>query len=127
MTPTWLNDTVRAFGRQMGLAHFALDDRGVAGMRFENGLTLRLEYAAEALMMTVGVALPQEDRTMKALLAAVHPSARGPFRLRAAYLARTGEAIYAARLPERSVTVEELDRALRVLWQAAEKVRRGVQ
>ena len=35
MTPDWLNNTVRAFGRQLGLKEFAMNERGAAGVRFE--------------------------------------------------------------------------------------------
>ncbi len=127
MTPSWLNDMVRAFGRQMDLAQFELNEQGVAGVRFENGLSLRFEYAQEALMLTLGVPVANEPETMKRLLEAVHPSARNPLRLRAAYLARADEAIYSVRLPERSVTVAVLEHAFRVLWQAADRLRRSVQ
>lgn len=126
MTPTWLNDVVAAFGRQMGLSRFALDGRGVAGVRFENGFALRFEYAGEALLVSLGVPAGDDPATLRALLEAVHPAAaaRGGVRLRAAYLARRGEAVYAARLGARAVTVAALAEAFASLWQAAERLRR---
>ncbi len=127
MTPSWLNDVVAAFGRQMGLTRFALDARGVAGVRFENGLALRFEYADEALLVSMGVAAGDDAATMRRLLGAVHPAAqRGGLRLRAAYLAKRGEAVYAVRLAERGVTLAALGEAFQALWQAAERLRRGV-
>lgn len=127
MTPSWLNDVVAAFGRQMGLTRFALDARGVAGVRFENGLALRFEYADEALLVSMGVAAGDDAATMRRMLGAVHPAAqRGGLRLRAAYLAKRGEAVYAVRLAERGVTLAALGEAFQALWQAAERLRRGV-
>ena len=74
MTPTWLNDVVTAFGRQMALTRFALNERGVAGVRFENGLTLRFEYADEARLVSMGVAAGDEPAPLRHVLAAGHPA-----------------------------------------------------
>lgn len=127
MTPTWFNDVVTAFGRQMALTRFALNERGVAGVRFENGLTLRFEYADEALLVSMGVAAGDDPATLRHLLEAVHPAAqRGGMRLRAAYLAKRGEAVYAVRLAERGVTVAALGEVFQALWQAADRLRRSV-
>ncbi len=127
MTPDWLNDVVRAFGRQLELTQFALDARGVAGVRFENGLALRFEYAGEALLVSMGVAAGDDEATLRRVLGFAHPDAqRGAVRVRAAYLARRGEAVFVARLPERRVTVTALSEAFAALWQVADQVRRSV-
>ena len=127
MTPTWLNEIVVGFGRQLGLERFELNDHGVAGLRVENGLSVRLEYAQESLLMMVGVAVPPSAATMTRLLALVHPDARRQPPMRACYLARTGEAVYAVRVPEREVTVTQLEAVFRSLWTVAEQFRRAVQ
>ena len=67
MTPEWLNDTVRAFGRQLGLGSFALNERGSAGVRFENGISLMLEHAAESLFVSVRVPVEPSGENLKAL------------------------------------------------------------
>ena len=127
MTPDWLNDAVRAFGRQMGLQTLALNDRGAAGLRFENGLALHFEYAQESLVVSARVNLPPREDLLKRLLVAVHPSARRGAELRAAYLSKSGEALYAVRLPERRVDVSALEVAFRAVWSAADAVRRAAQ
>ena len=127
MTPTWLNGVVVGFGRQLGLGRFELNDRGVAGLRVENGLSFWLEYAQEALLVTVGVAVPPSAAALTRLLSLVHPDARRQPPMRAAYLARTGEAAYAVRIPEREVTVARLEADFRSLWAAADRFRRAVQ
>lgn len=127
MTPDWLNDIVQAFGRQMGLREFRLHDNGAAGATFENGLSLRFEYANEMLMMSMGVQATPTDAVMKHLLLAAHPAAQqGAVRIRAGYLKRTGEALLTMRLQEREVTVTALETAFRQLWSAADRLRRTV-
>lgn len=126
MTPDWLNDVVRAFGRQMGLARFELNERGAAALRFENGVSLRIEYAGEALVMLAGLPLASDARTLKRLLLAVHPDAVHPRPMRAGYLARAGEAFFAVRVGEREASVSELEAVFRQLWSAIEQLRRAV-
>lgn len=125
MTPSWLNDNVQAFGRQMGLSEFCLAENGAAGVRFENGVTLRFEYADAALMVSVGVPASPDEATMKLLLQMSHPAYAQQQRLRAAYLAKSGEAILALRMFEREVTVTALEAVFRTLWSAADRLRRA--
>ena len=125
MTPDWLNDNVQAFGRQMGLSAFRLAENGAAGVRFENGIALRFEYADAALMVSVGVPVEADEQTLKRLLTSAHPSAARQLRLRAAYLAKAGEALLAVRLAEREVTVTALEAVFRMLWSAADRLRRA--
>lgn len=126
MTPDWLNDIVQAFGRQMGLQEFRLRDNGAAGVTFENGLSLRFEYANEALMMSMGIQTTPTDAMMRNLLLAAHPAAQqGAMRVRAGYLKRTGEALLTMRLQEREVTVTTLETAFRQLWSATDRLRRS--
>lgn len=126
MTPDWLNDVVRAFGRQMGLPSFELNDRGAAALRFENGLSVRLEYAHEALVLSAGLPVPAEAPVLKRLLLAVHPDAARGRPMRAGYLARAGEALFAVRVDEREASVTELEAVFRQVWSAAEQLRRSV-
>jgi len=119
--PDWVNEAVRAFGRQMGLKGFALNDRGAAGLRFENGVLLGLEYVEDALMMSAGLVTDASAATMKRFLAGAHPSARtGGVRLRAVRLAKTGESRYVARLADRELTPTVLEATFRALWQAVD-------
>lgn len=117
--PDWLNEAIRAFGRQMALHDFALNARGAAGARFENGVSLRLEYAAESLVMSVGVKMPSDEGALKRLLTGAHPSAVPGFAVRAVLMERNGEGLYAVRIPERQVDVSILESVFRVLWQLA--------
>lgn len=126
MTPAWLNEIVRSFGRQMNLDGFLLNDRGAAGVRFENGLSFRLEYAQESLLMLAGVAVPPEAGVLKRVLTAVNPDARHQPMVRAGYLKRAGEAVFVVRLSEREVTVTTLEAVFRQLWQLADQLRRSV-
>ena len=96
--PVWLDDIVREFGRSAGLSDFSLNDRGAAAATFETGAQLRFEYAFESLVVALSFPYPVSDpAAARRLLAAAHPGARAPFRLRAGILARSGRAILAAR------------------------------
>lgn len=125
MIPDWLNDAVQGFGRQMGLKEFTLNDRGVAGVRFENGFTFKLEYAAESLMLIVGVPMAADKVALGKLLAEAHPLANAHTRkVRAAYVESTGEAILVTRVPEREVGVSALQEAFGWLWERAQRLGR---
>jgi len=127
MTPGWLDNTVRAFGRQLGLNSFAMNERGAAGVRFENGLSLVLEYAAESLLVSVRVPLAPSGDNMKRLLSDSHYAMRTglPMHVRTAYLARTGEAMYVARIGERLVNVSAIEGAFRAMWEMAIRLGRA--
>jgi len=127
MTPEWLDSTVRAFGRQLGLGSFSMNERGAAGVRFENGASLMLEYAANSLMVSVRVPVSPSAENIRRLLADAHPSARSgiPQRVRTAYLGKTGEAMYVARLDERLVNVSAIEGAFRAMWDMAIRLGRS--
>lgn len=129
MIETWLNEVIGDFGRQMGLNHFALNERGTAGLRFENGLSLRLEYANGALMMMVGFP-PSKSESADAfavkILTSAHYAGEGAKGVRAGYLSRANEAILVKRIPERSIDVPQLEASFSLLWQTAREIG-GVQ
>ena len=122
--PVWLNDIVRDFGRQMALKDFALNERGAAGLRFENGVNFRLEYAFSSLMVSTGLEVAVNEGTMKKLLMTAHPSTRSPVKIRAFRLGN--EARFAVRLPEREVSVTSLQGAFTGLWRITEDYRRSI-
>ncbi|MCQ2368515.1 MAG: hypothetical protein MJ109_05860 [Kiritimatiellae bacterium] len=122
MAPEWLNEVVADFGRQMGLNGFALNERGTAGVRFENGITFRLEYANEALMMIVGfIPTNAEDFQSFAakLLTVAHYEAAGSKGIRVGFLKRSGEAIATARISERELDVPKMEEKFGLIWQTA--------
>ena len=116
----WLNESVRALGRQMRLEDFGLNENGSAGVRFENGREFRLEYHRGALALTVTVEVEMSAGTARAVLTAAHPAARRNARIRSGFFARTSRAFFHARLSERDVTTDMLERVFRELWAAAD-------
>ena len=126
--PDWLNETVRGFGRQLGLTTLELNDRGAAGVRFDNGATLRLERTAGALSMYVTVAGRPSGEALKLLLSEAHPAAGGGRRrpVRVACSVRTGEALLAVRIGERDLDVASLADAFHDLWSRAERIGRAI-
>ena len=113
--PVWLNAVIGDFGRAAGLGSLALNERGAAALRFENGATLRLEYTGAELV--VAVAVPSADG--KRLLALSHPKARYGFRVRTGIIPKTREAVMAVRLAERDVTLPRVSGAFELLWRLA--------
>ena len=77
--PGWLNDIVRDFAAGLGLRGFALNSDGVAALRFENGTGFRMEYAADALVLSMSVDSPCDAAAAKLLLSAADPMRRGAF------------------------------------------------
>jgi len=114
-TPVWMNSVIGDFGRAAGLGGLALNERGAAALRFENGATLRLEYTGEELV--VAIAVPSADA--RRLLSLSHPKARHGFRVRTGVIPRTREAVVAVRLAERDVTLPHVSGAFELLWRLA--------
>lgn len=128
MTPKWMTDTVASFGRLLGLTTFALNERGVAGVRFENGSTFRIEAAGERFALRLGLPLeaPTPQQALR-ILAEAQPLFATPFgRLRAVWLARTAEAALVLLLPAERADASLIDQAFRELWDRAERLRRGL-
>ena len=113
--PVWLNAVIGDFGRAAGIGALALNERGAAALRFENGTSLRLEYTGAELV--VAVTVPSAD--LKRLLSFSHPKARYGFRVRTGIVPKTGEAVLAVRLAERDVTLPRVNAVFGLLWRLA--------
>ena len=123
MAPDWLNAIVRDFGRAAGADTLALNDRGAAALNFETGATLRFEYTGSDLVVAVTVPRHADPAGLRRVLAFAHPRAGGPgLRIRAGYLAASGRALLAVRIPERGVTLPALNAAFAALWRAAGEI-----
>ena len=119
--PGWIAALVGDFGKAAGLPGLALNERGTAVIAFENGYALRFEYVEGELVIAVTVPAYLDAERTKALLAYAHPKARTGLRLRVGYLARSGTAVFAARLKERAVTLPVVNQAFAVLWRIAQE------
>ena len=113
--PVWLNAVIGDFGRAAGIGALALNERGAAALRFENGTSLRLEYTGAELV--VAVTVPSAD--LKRLLSFSHPKARYGFRVRTGVVPKTREAVLAVRLAERDVTLPRVNAVFGLLWRLA--------
>lgn len=121
--PDWIVSAVDGFGRATGLGGLAFDEKGAVSLAFENGFRFRMEYAFETLTVMMTLPFRDDDEAAKRLLLTAHPDARRPFRLRAAYLAKRGEAVLAVRLAEREVDRMALETVFRGLWETAERLK----
>ena len=116
--PVWMNAVIGDFGRAAGLGGLALNDRGAAALKFENGAALRLEYTGSELV--VAMSMPSAD--VKRLLSVSHPKARYPFRIRSGIVPKTRESIMAVALAERDVTLPRVNTAFELLWRLAGEI-----
>lgn len=121
--PHWLQETLRAFGESLGLKTFALNASGVAGLAFETGITLRLEYAYEELTVALSVPTRGEAESLKRLLGYAHPALQGAFTVRAALVQQRSAALLAIRLAAAEVTLPALNGAFQTLWRLIEDFR----
>ena len=119
--PTWIEAVVRQFGQAAGLSGLALNERGAAAISFENGAALRLEYAFDSLVVALTLPVRLDPATAARLLAYAHPEARYGFKLRAGFLAKSGRAVFAARLADREVTLPALNSVFSVLWRIGQE------
>ena len=117
--PNWIDAVVRDFGRGAGIDGFALNARGAAAIRFENGFSLRFEYRGEELDVIVAVPSANDASTASRVLSYAHPDARFGVRVRACYLAKSGCAAFVARIATQDVTLPSLNAAFSALWRVA--------
>ena len=119
--PNWIAGVVRDFGRGAGIGELALNDRGTAALRFENGYCLRFEYGDDQLAVLVTVPAADGVASARRLLSYAHPDARYGARVRSCYLAKSGCAAFAVRLAAADVTLPALDAAFGALWRVAKE------
>lgn len=119
MIPPWIQETVKAFGRQSGAGDISFGARNAVALSFENSVVIKFEYAASSLMAMVLLKTDGSAESIKTLLEATHPSAPNRFHVRGGYLERSGEFLYAVRIPEREVSIGALEAAFDELWRIA--------
>jgi len=119
---------VKAFGQLLGLSSFALNERGIAGVEFENGVKMRLESCDGTLWVQALFAMPRTPEAVQRLLQEAsegrNPSG-GPV-VRAGYLERSGEALLALPIAASEVEVTRIDVAFRDLFERAVRLRRAL-
>ena len=117
MTPAHVISVLRDFGRAAGIGDFSLNARDSAAVRFDSGATLRFEYCFDGLTVAMTVPCRPDPAAMRRLLEYSRPSPRGGARpVRAGYLAKTGCAVFAVRIPEEAVTAPAVNAAFADLW-----------
>ncbi len=119
--PNWIESVVRDFGRGAGVADLALNDRGTAALRFENGCSLRFEYGNDELDVMVLVPSANDPAAAGRMLSYAHPDARYGVRTRACYLAKSGCAAFVARIAAVDVTMPTLNATFDALWRIAKE------
>ena len=119
---SWVNDTLLAFGRQLGLETLAFSTHGVAQLEFQSGAVLSIEPVQRGdtdevliyLSRPVGFAAPQ---LMRQALHHAHFKEAGVLSVQVALRGQGAEAglIALVRLPARDFTLQALDQAFNYL------------
>ena len=122
--PKWLNAVLQEFGEGINLKNFGFNSANAAALRFETGISLRFEYALESLVVTMQIPIIHDPETMKSLLRYAQPERRPSFKLRVAYLEKSGSALMVAIIPERNANLTTVNSVFNELWLLAEDFRR---
>lgn len=119
--PAWMNAVIADFGHAAGVEGLSLGAKGAAVLKFANGVSLKLEYTGEVLVVAVAFRVLHSPASIRRLLAIANPQAMRRPRLRSGIIPKTGEAVAMVVLPEREVTLPLLSAAFNALWRAAEE------
>gem|GEM_PF-2366670 len=123
MAEQWLQAIVQEFGKRLGLSQFRLNDKGAAGVSFENGVTFRMEYRGDRLFLCLATPMQKNSTALKALLQLSHPAARrNDLDIHAAYQPTSQRAIIMTNFQDRTLSVPLLDKTFTNLWELTHKL-----
>lgn len=111
--PAWIMDEVTAFGSALGLDTLTLDAAGRAGLAFENGQRLRLEYHPGMLVIysVTSPDSPVEPLVLAAQCRPGTPRRRSHMPLQMAL--HHGQVVRLVRLEESTISRGTIDEAFR--------------
>ena len=115
----WIESVLEEFGRAAGLRGLALNARGAAAIRFDSGMELRFESARGELAVAVTIPSGADAASMSRLLSMARRAPGRRQTLRTGYLAKSGRAVFAVRIPERAATLPAVNEAFEMLRAAA--------
>lgn len=125
--PFWVSEIIAEFGRSAGIDDFAFNERDVAALGFESGAMLVFEYAYSSLSVMMTVPLYNEPEVAKRVLALSMAERRGDFRIKTGFIARSGRAFFAIRLPHEEISLPLLNSAFSYLRRLADQFGEGAR
>lgn len=112
----WTQDAIADFGRRIGLEGWTLNSHGVAQLQFQSGALLAVEPVAdEVLIYLVEDAPYTSPAQWLDALKRCHARRRGAWPIqvgRRANAAGSTEVVVLTRMPERSLTPQQLEEAV---------------
>lgn len=112
---TWVAQTIADFGRTIGVDGLALDDKGLAHMGLGGGGSLSLEAVGDELLVYMMRPVPPHDTEAKLRALGLCRSDR-PWKWPVQTGLRGDDGlIFLVRLPEREVSLSNLEQALDTL------------
>lgn len=115
---TWIDESIRQYGRTIGAQNLSLSEQGLLCLDFERKGRLQMELVEGALLIYLSRHLPGYDRekTSQVLEACSHQR-HHPFPLHAAL--KDDTLFVLARIPERDVTPPVLEQCIKLLESVA--------
>ena len=115
---TWVDESIRQYGRSIGAENLSLDEDGLLRLDFERKGCLQMELVEDALLVYLSRPLPSYDReAAKRILSACSPDRHHAYPLNAAI--KDNEVFVLARIPERDVTPPVLEQCIQLLESVA--------
>ena len=124
--PKWLDAVLREFGEGVDVRDFGFNAQGAASMLFETGVSLHFEYALESLLISIQIPVARDGETIRRLLLYTQPERQPSFKLRVAYLEKSGNAVMVAQISERDASLATVNAIFTELWLMAEDFRRRI-
>lgn len=122
---SWVDDTIRDFGRGMGMEDLALNHNGLLCLDFEALGSLFIEQAEEAVLVYLVRELPRHDTVnLQRALALCHYREGLPFAVNVAFR-EENHLVFIARVPENDFSLPTLEKSIDLLTKLHQKVLEG--
>lgn len=122
---SWVDDTIRDFGRGMGMEDLALNNSGLLCLDFEALGSLFIEQAEEAVLVYLVREMPRHDTlNLQRAMTLCHYREGLPFAVNAAFR-EENHLVFIARVSENDFSLPTLERAIDLLTKLHQKVLEG--
>ncbi len=122
---SYVDDTVRQFGKMMGFSGLSLGEDGRMALAFERRGTLLVEKAGGEVLVSLSREVPaHRPGVLEKAMALCHYASGLPLMVNPA-LDKNRRLFFACRMPEREFSVPALERALEVLTHLQDQAAEG--
>lgn len=123
VTQEWVRDTVRDFGRSLGVTRFHVNDRGVAAAHIQRVGSLFIEPRGDIVLIYMARDYgPLTVRELERALELTHPSEGRSMDVRVGLKGDT-QFVFCVRVPVEDFRLETLETAVGLLQEMLDRVR----